>query len=88
MRFQKIKVKYKIDDVIKTRIYKEKDKLFFIVSNNYDPEAHVKKGEGIGLYNIRKRLGLVYGDVTLLKINDENDIFTVTLEIPQNKKLS
>ncbi|MCF8362833.1 MAG: histidine kinase [Prolixibacteraceae bacterium] len=73
---------------IKTKIFKEKDKLLFIVSNNYDPEAHVKKGEGIGLYNIRKRLGLVYGDVTLLKISDENNIFTVTLEIPQNKKMS
>lgn len=71
---------------ITTNIEKANNNLVFQISNNYDPDATTKKGEGIGLYNIRRRLGLVYGDVTLLKINNENNIFTVTLTLPQNKK--
>lgn len=73
---------------IKTVAYRAKDQLVFSVSNNYDPEAVVKKGEGIGLLNIRRRLGLVYGDSTLLTVTNENQIFTVTLILPQNKKLT
>lgn len=73
---------------IKTVAYRAKDQLVFTVSNNFDPDAIVKKGEGIGLLNIRRRLGLVYGDSTLLSVKNENQIFTVTLILPQNKKLS
>ncbi|MFA9388639.1 MAG: sensor histidine kinase [Prolixibacteraceae bacterium] len=73
---------------IKTTAYRAKDEMIFSVSNNYDPDAVSKKGEGIGLLNIRRRLGLVYGDSTLLSFKNENQIFTVTLIIPQNKKLS
>lgn len=73
---------------IKTVAYRAKDEMIFSVSNNYDPDAIVKKGEGIGLLNIRRRLGLVYGDSTLLTVKNENQIFTVTLIIPQNKKMS
>ncbi|MCF8358362.1 MAG: histidine kinase [Prolixibacteraceae bacterium] len=58
--------------------------LIFTVTNNYDPDSISKKGEGIGLINIRQRLGLVYGDATLLTVKNENQIFTVTLKIPQN----
>ena len=57
--------------------------LIFTLSNNYDEDAVSKKGEGIGLLNIRKRLGLVYGDTTYLSVKNENQIFTVTLSIPQ-----
>ncbi|HPR60690.1 MAG TPA: histidine kinase [Prolixibacteraceae bacterium] len=71
---------------ISTTAKKEKDLLIFTISNNFDSDAIVKKGEGIGLFNIRRRLGLVYGNTTLLSIKNENQIFTVTLEIPQNKK--
>lgn len=72
--------------VITTTSKREKDLLVFTVSNNYDSDSIAKKGEGIGLFNIRRRLGLVYGNATLLSIKNENEIFTVTLEIPQNKK--
>lgn len=68
---------------IKTTAYKARDEMIFTVSNNYDPDAISKKGEGIGLLNIRRRLGLVYGDTTLLTVKNENQIFTVTLVIPQ-----
>ncbi|HKM94893.1 MAG TPA: histidine kinase [Prolixibacteraceae bacterium] len=72
--------------VINTKATKEKDNLIFTVSNNYDSDSIAKKGEGIGLFNIRRRLGLVYGNATLLTVKDENQLFTATLEIPQNKK--
>lgn len=71
---------------IKTTARIDKNNMIFTVSNNYDPDTFVKKGEGIGLFNIKRRLGLVYGDATLLTIKNENQIFTATLVIPQNKK--
>ncbi len=74
--------------VIHTKAKKADNKLIFTIANNYDQDSVAKKGEGIGLLNIRKRLGLVYGDTTLLQISNENQIFTVTLTIPQNSKLS
>jgi two-component system, LytTR family, sensor kinase len=72
--------------IIQTLAKKNDQNLVFTISNNYDQDAVMKKGEGIGLINIRKRLGLVYGDTTLLQVKNENQIFTVTLTIPQNKK--
>ena len=69
--------------VIQTSARKTGDMLIFTLSNNYDDDAVSKKGEGIGLLNIRKRLGLVYGDTTYLSVKNENQIFTVTLSIPQ-----
>ena len=74
--------------VIHTEAVRKDNMLIFTISNNYDQDAVVKKGEGIGLINIRKRLGLVYGDTTLLQVKNENQIFTVTLSIPQNTKIS
>jgi sensor histidine kinase YesM len=55
------------------------------ISNTYDKNVQSKKGEGIGLRNIRDRLQLIYGNPHLLKIVDNNNEFTVTLTIPQKK---
>ncbi len=55
------------------------------VSNSYDPGIRSKKGEGIGLRNIRERLQIIYGNPGLLKIKDNRKSFIVTLTIPQNK---
>ncbi len=53
------------------------------VSNTYDPGIRSKKGEGIGLRNIRERLQIIYGNPGLIKIRDTRKSFTVTLTIPQ-----
>ncbi len=53
------------------------------VSNSYDTGVRSKKGEGIGLRNIRERLQIIYGNPSLLKIKDNRKIFTITLTIPQ-----
>lgn len=52
------------------------------VMNNFDAEAMPSKGEGIGLENVRKRLGLVFGRTDLLLIDKKENEFKVTLRIP------
>lgn len=59
------------------------DVLEVTIQNTYDPDVLSKKGEGIGLRNIRDRLQIIYGNPHLLKIMDDKKEFTVTLNIPQ-----
>jgi two-component system, LytTR family, sensor kinase len=61
--------------------------LVITVSNSYDPGVISKRGEGIGLRNIRERLKIIYGNPGLLKVKDNKKIFTVTLTIPQNQTI-
>jgi two-component system LytT family sensor kinase len=56
------------------------------ISNPYDATITSKKGEGIGLRNIRDRLQIIYGNPYLLKMEDNKKEFTVTLTIPQKSK--
>ncbi len=60
------------------------DLLTLKISNTYDPEAIARKGEGVGLSNVKNRLRWVYGKGELLKINRTQNTFTVILSIPQN----
>lgn len=53
------------------------------ISNNYDPEAPGRKGEGIGLRNIRDRLQIIFGNPMLMKVEDNKKEFKVTIAIPQ-----
>jgi LytS/YehU family sensor histidine kinase len=53
------------------------------LKNSYDPNVISKRGEGIGLRNIRDRLQIIYGNPHLLKLEDNKKEFTVTLTIPQ-----
>ena len=47
------------------------------------PTANPKKGEGIGLQNVRKRLDLIYGkDYSLVTESDE-DVYHLTLTLPR-----
>lgn len=59
------------------------DVLEITLKNTYDPDVLKKKGEGIGLRNIRDRLEIIYGNPLLLKMQDNKKEFTVTLTIPQ-----
>ena len=52
------------------------------INNDYDPEATKKKGQGIGLSNIRKRLQLIYQRQDLLEIKAEKLTFTAKLRFP------
>jgi LytS/YehU family sensor histidine kinase len=70
-----------VDIITCTRIID--DFVEITISNTYDPEVVHKKGEGIGLRNIRDRLKVIFNNPGLLKIKDFNNTFTVTLLIPQ-----
>jgi sensor histidine kinase YesM len=74
--------------VILTEATCANDALEISVSNSYDPGVRSKKGEGIGLRNIRERLQIIYGNSSLLKIKDTKKNFTITLTIPQKNSLS
>ncbi|TNF39883.1 MAG: hypothetical protein EP310_09840 [Bacteroidetes bacterium] len=62
------------------------DLLQITISNPYDSNVKSKKGEGIGLRNIRDRLQIIYGNPYLLKLEDNKKEFKVTLTIPQKSK--
>jgi len=62
----------------------KKDALEVTIINSYDSGVQSKKGEGIGLRNIRDRLQIIYGNPLLMKVEDNKKEFKVTLAIPQN----
>lgn len=69
---------------IKTACICEDNMLTVTICNTYDPHVISKKGEGIGLRNIRDRLQIIYGNPHYLKVQDNKKEFVVTLTIPQN----
>jgi sensor histidine kinase YesM len=59
--------------------------LIITIRNNYDKTSIPLKGEGIGLKNIQERLRLNYNSENLLRISKNDNIFEVTIYIPQNQ---
>jgi len=55
------------------------------IVNDFDPNAHGRKGSGLGLKNIRERMRLLYQDKNLLKTTILDKRFEVKLSIPVNK---
>jgi two-component system LytT family sensor kinase len=53
------------------------------IRNDYDPDFVSKRGEGIGLNNIRSRLGIIYRNDNLVTINKTGNIFEVIVIFPQ-----
>ena len=61
---------------------KNDDFVIIEISNDFDPEAIRKKGEGIGLRNIRSRLKLIYQRQDLLITESDEKIFKAMLKLP------
>jgi two-component system, LytTR family, sensor kinase len=61
----------------------ENSVLYFTVKNKYDAASQEIKDEakGIGLANVKRRLELLYANKHELKINNEDNIFSVSLKI-------
>ena len=70
-------------DVV-TRCKMKGNMLEVVIYNNYDSSVRSKRGEGIGLRNIRDRLQIIYNNPLLMKVEDNKTDFKVTLAIPQN----
>ncbi|WP_442266630.1 sensor histidine kinase [Tenacibaculum sp. ZS6-P6] len=60
---------------------KENNILFFSVENNYESSDSMKKIQGIGNKNVKRRLDLLYKDKYNLDIVKEENIFKVLLTI-------
>jgi len=67
---------------------REGDDLNIIISNGREPESVSKKGKGLGLKNIKKRLFLIYGRDDLLRTKSKPESFEVNLLIPQVKSIN
>ena len=77
-------VQESIDTItINLEAHKSDRVLTIMISNNFDREAVSSKGAGIGLKNIKQRLALIYGRDDLIKHQVKDNVFEVTLEIPQ-----
>lgn len=68
--------------LIKLSCGSEKEYFKITVENNFDTEAIPRKGEGIGLKNIKNRLKLIYNQDNLLTVEKNNNIFKVNIFIP------
>ena len=64
----------------------KKDFCTLIVINNFDPETPARKGRGVGLKNVRKRLHLNYNRNDLLYISQTENKFIVRISIPVDSK--
>ncbi len=73
---------------IKTTCECDGNVLKIIIVNDYDYSTLKRKGEGIGLRNIRKRLEILYNQPDLMKITDHKTSFEIQLIIPQKLALS
>ena len=60
----------------------EKEYFKITVENNFDPETIPRKGEGIGIKNIRHRLKLIYNQENLLTVQKTDNLFRVNIFIP------
>jgi len=58
------------------------------IVNDYDASTIKRRGEGIGLRNIRKRMEIIYNNPDLMKVTDHKTSFEVQLIIPQKQAMS
>lgn len=73
---------------IKTVCHCDGNFLRISITNDYDAATLKRKGEGIGLKNIRKRMEIIYNQPDLVRINDHKTSFEVQIIIPQKQAVS
>jgi len=73
---------------IKTTCVCDGNSLKITITNDYDANSIKRKGEGIGLRNIWKRMEIIYNQPDLIKITDHKTSFEVQLIIPQKQAVS
>lgn len=73
---------------IKTTCKCDGNLLRIAIVNDYDASTIKRRGEGIGLRNIRKRMEIIYNSLDLVQITDHKTSFEVQLIIPQKQAVS
>ena len=73
---------------IRTTCKCEGNLLKIVIVNDYDSSTIKRRGEGIGLRNIRKRMEIIYNNPDLMKVTDHKTSFEVQLIIPQKQAVS
>ena len=73
---------------IKTSCNCEGNFLKITIVNDYDSTTIKRRGEGIGLRNIKKRMEIIYNNPDLMKVTDHKTSFEVQLIIPQKQAMS
>ena len=58
------------------------DYLEFKLSNTFNPDAHKTDGQGIGIINTQRRLGLLFASDFILETTIINDTYNLFLKIP------
>ncbi len=71
--------------IIKLTCKKEGEYVKITLQNNFDSAAPAKRGEGVGLANIKERLHLIYNRNNLFEAKRKEGHFTVSILIPQNE---
>ena len=77
-------ISYQHESFIEVKVSVEKDELWFDCRNSKAEKPHQTNEEkgGVGLANVRKRLNLLFGRNYILRIKNDPDVYSVTLNIP------
>ncbi len=67
---------------IKTEVIFQRNYVEIIIENDFENIPRIKKGEGMGLKNIRERLNLIYNSEELVQTETIKGKFIVNLKIP------
>ena len=73
---------------IKTSCICDGNILKITIVNDYESNTIKRRGEGIGLRNIKKRMEIIYNNPDLMKVTDHKTSFEVQLIIPQKQAVS
>jgi hypothetical protein len=72
--------------LLSIRARRRGDGLRLVVENPYDPEAPPRRGSGLGLANVRRRLAARYGDEASMAVETAEGLYRVVLDLPGGKE--
>src|SRR6266446_3035453 len=67
---------------VRLAVQRQNGRLSILVENSWDPEAPPRRSGGMGLKNVQRRLEARYGKDASLRVNNEGELFQVSLSLP------
>jgi two-component system sensor histidine kinase AlgZ len=67
---------------IRLEVQRQNGRLAILVENSWDAEAPPRRSGGLGLKNVQYRLEARYGKDASLRVNNEGELFQVSLSLP------